>query len=121
MNTKNAQYNVAGGIDCEIEHPRFGWIPFTASPDDEESKGRELFVLLDEDSATLAYVPPIIDEEAEALEALTRAIKKAEEESAKLFFRLCKVLIDGGVINPNAPDMAQIKTAFQEWKTLRGV
>lgn len=27
-------------IDCEIEHPRYGWIPFTANPDDPEEHGR---------------------------------------------------------------------------------
>lgn len=29
-------------IDLEINHPTFGWIPFTASPDDVEDHGREI-------------------------------------------------------------------------------
>lgn len=29
-------------IDCEFLHPLFGWIPFTANPDDVESHGREI-------------------------------------------------------------------------------
>ena len=29
-------------IDCEIEHPNFGWLPFTASPDDTEEHGRAI-------------------------------------------------------------------------------
>lgn len=33
-------------IDCEIEHPSFGWIPFTASPTDVELHGREIFAAL---------------------------------------------------------------------------
>jgi hypothetical protein len=32
-----------GYIDCEINHPKFGWIPFTARPDDVELHGREIY------------------------------------------------------------------------------
>ena len=34
MDYRNANYNERGGIDCEINHPAYGWIPFTASPKD---------------------------------------------------------------------------------------
>ena len=30
-------------IDCEYEHPVFGWIPYTASPNDVEPLGVEIF------------------------------------------------------------------------------
>jgi len=43
MNTRNARYNSRGSIDVEIEHPKFGWIPFTADPNDPEPHGRQLF------------------------------------------------------------------------------
>jgi len=39
----SAAYNAAGTIDMEVEHPVFGTIPFTASPDDTEEHGRLLF------------------------------------------------------------------------------
>lgn len=42
MNTRNAKYNEFGTIDCEIEHPKFGWIPFTASSDDPDDGGRKI-------------------------------------------------------------------------------
>jgi hypothetical protein len=29
--------------DCEINHPQFGWIPFTASKNDIEEHGRAIF------------------------------------------------------------------------------
>ena len=32
MQIKNAVYTADGGIDCEIEHPAYGWIPYTAVP-----------------------------------------------------------------------------------------
>jgi hypothetical protein len=40
---RDAVYNAAGSIDCEILHPTYGWIPFTASPDDVEQHGREIY------------------------------------------------------------------------------
>ena len=30
-------------IDCEIEHPVYGWIPFTANPNDSEPIGKDVF------------------------------------------------------------------------------
>lgn len=30
-------------IDCEIEHPVYGWIPFTANPDDFELIGKDVY------------------------------------------------------------------------------
>lgn len=30
-------------INLEINHPTYGWIPFTASPDDVEAHGKQLF------------------------------------------------------------------------------
>lgn len=44
-------------IDCEIEHPQYGWIPFTASPNDVEQHGREIFAQLSQ-GVIADYVPP---------------------------------------------------------------
>jgi hypothetical protein len=46
--TRNAEWNGFGGIDVELEHPEYGWIPFTANPHDELEHGRELFRQLSE-------------------------------------------------------------------------
>jgi len=45
MLIRNLQYANQEGtlIDIEIEHPTYGWIPFTASPDDFEEHGRVLY------------------------------------------------------------------------------
>ena len=42
MKIRNATFNHFGTIDCEIEHPKHGWIPFTASPDDPEKFGKDI-------------------------------------------------------------------------------
>jgi hypothetical protein len=44
-------------IDCELDHPQYGWIPFTASPDDVEQYGREIFAALAQGNVA-EYVPP---------------------------------------------------------------
>jgi hypothetical protein len=50
----NAEHTL---IDCEINHPTYGWIPFTASPDDVEAHGREIFAVLSQGDVA-EYVPP---------------------------------------------------------------
>ena len=43
MNIRNARHAPGGMIDCEYEHPKLGWIPFTANQDDIEPLGREIY------------------------------------------------------------------------------
>jgi hypothetical protein len=43
MEVRNPVFNKRGTIDCEINHPVYGWIPFTASPDDCEDHGRAIY------------------------------------------------------------------------------
>jgi hypothetical protein len=50
----NAEHTL---IDCEINHSTYGWIPFTASPDDVEAHGREVFATLSKGEVA-EYVPP---------------------------------------------------------------
>lgn len=63
METRNAQYNKFGGIDCEINHPVFGWIPSTLSEDDAETAG--LFAQVLAAGNIAAYVPPQTPTQAE--------------------------------------------------------
>lgn len=46
-------------IDCEVLHPEFGWIPFTATGGDVEEMGRAVFNSILQSSAEIApYEPP---------------------------------------------------------------
>lgn len=60
MEAKNAKYNADGTIDLEINHLQYGWIPFTASPEDSEEHGRALYALAiaGEFGEIVPYVPP---------------------------------------------------------------
>lgn len=40
---RSPEYNANGTIDVEINHPDFGWIPFTADQNDVEPHGRQIF------------------------------------------------------------------------------
>ena len=61
MNIRNATYNKLGSIDCEIEHPDFGWIPHTASENDPETLQIYARILNGDAGAIAAYVAPPID------------------------------------------------------------
>ena len=60
MQVKNPSYNAVGTIDLEIDHPTYGWIPFTAALDDTEALGKELYAkAIAGDYGTIApYIEP---------------------------------------------------------------
>lgn len=76
MKFRNAKFNAAGSINCEIEHPKYGWIPFAATANDPAAHGREIH------AAALASGPePYAD--TRTLEDL-RASKNAAINAARL-------------------------------------
>jgi hypothetical protein len=58
MDYNNPIFTDTGAIDCEINHPDLGLIPFTASPDDPEQHGRDLFAKISAAGGVAAYVEP---------------------------------------------------------------
>lgn len=62
MKIKNVVRNSVGGFDCEIKHAVYGWIPFTASHDDVDIFGREIYLRIDggEFGVIADYEPPIV-------------------------------------------------------------
>ena len=77
MNYRNAKHISAGRIDCEIEHPVYGWIPFTCDPEDTGAvfDVAALYAVMISDKKTAAYVPPSqaeLDAEQAALVRDTR-------------------------------------------------
>lgn len=68
IEVRNAHYNQHGEVDLEINHPDYGWIPFTASPNDPDPFGRDVFAQLD--PATIApYVASSVDIDGQILSA----------------------------------------------------
>ena len=65
MNYRNAKYiNDSGWIDCEIQHPQFGWIPYTLNPADTDMtvNNGDLLEAMAKKGDVSAYIPPTQDE-----------------------------------------------------------
>ncbi len=59
MKYRNSTYTKNGAIDCEINHPKFGWIPFTAVKGD--SKTDDFFTEMEASGNVSEYVaPPVL-------------------------------------------------------------
>jgi hypothetical protein len=92
MNYRNAKFNAFGTIDCEIEHPVYGWIPFHCDPEDKGAQfdTAELFAEMQPYAAS--YVPPpapTIEEIAtqQLAEAKINRAAAFQRESDPLFFK----------------------------------
>jgi hypothetical protein len=86
MNFRNAKYIKNGWIDCEIEHPKFGWIPFTCDPNDTGAAfdTKELFDRMVASKKVAAYIPPTQAElEAQQIQ-LVRAKRDALLEESDI-------------------------------------
>lgn len=60
MEYRNAIHNHFGGVDMEINHPQYGWIPFTASPEDIEPLGKELYELTKNTAQEAGPAPEVV-------------------------------------------------------------
>jgi len=61
MNYRNAKYiNNNGWIDCEIQHPVYGWGPYTLNPADTDMtiNNDDLLAAMATNDDVAAYVPP---------------------------------------------------------------
>lgn len=68
---RNARYNHLGTIDLDLWTEEYGWLPFTASPDDDEAMGRRVFSQAVNGDVE-AYHPPSDAELRALMPALTR-------------------------------------------------
>lgn len=88
MNYRNAKRNENNSIDCEINHPIYGWVPFTCDPRDTESAldVSTLYAAMDTDPNTAPYVyvqpSPLTREQISLLRAEAYSV-----EADPLFFK----------------------------------
>jgi len=109
MNYRNAQYIDSTRIDCEIEHPVHGWIPYTLDPADTDMtvNNGDLLSAMAASGDVAAYVPPT---QEELTEALAQAVRSERDQ------RLLAV----DTIAGNALRWAALSEASQsEWATYR--
>jgi len=73
MEYRNPVYTEDGRIDCEINHPEYGWIPFTCDPDDTGAAFDVAGLFAEMQPETAPYVaPPAITYTDEENAARTR-------------------------------------------------
>lgn len=70
MEYRNAKHIGQNRIDCEINHPELGWIPFTCDPEDTGAQFdvAELHGRMAADPDAVPYIPPT-QEELDAIAA----------------------------------------------------
>lgn len=58
MNYRNPKFLKNGWIDCEIEHPQHGWVPFTCDPNDTGAQFDTAALFAEMQPHAAAYTPP---------------------------------------------------------------
>jgi hypothetical protein len=85
MDIRKPVFTAENRIDCEINHPDYGWVPFTADPNDVEKSGREIYkIALAMKPAPYVAPRPVVPTKEEQ-EALRHAAYTAEADP--LFFK----------------------------------
>lgn len=80
MAIRNAKHAADGSITVEYEHPKYGWIPFSARLDDSEQLGRDLYA-----EAIAGTVDPVPAPTAKEVAAAAKIAKDtADAASAKV-------------------------------------
>lgn len=82
MNYRNAKYiDNEGRIDCEIEHPVYGWIPYTLDPNDTDNTvdNSELLALMYEQDDVVAITQEELDSQLAEEIRYQRDLKLATE------------------------------------------
>jgi len=100
MDIRNARFTADGhSIDCEINHPTLGWIPFTASPDDPEAFGKDVYATIVAAGGIAPYEAPAVDLTAYA------AAKRFEVETGG-------VTVNGATVDTSRESQAMITGAY---------
>ena len=77
MEVRNARYIDDTRIDCEINHPVHGWIPYTLDPNDTDTTVDNVALMAAMAGNIAPYVPPSAAEVAAAKSAQVRAHRDA--------------------------------------------
>lgn len=105
MKIRNPKFNAQGTIDCEVNDPKHGWIPFTASPDDSELAGTLVYdaALAMKPEPYAPPAPPTPAEIAAAHERTADAMMGGSVYAAALSATLVDIHMQyGGMTQPQA-------------------
>lgn len=86
MDIRNPIFTADNRIDCEIDHPVYGWIPFTADRNDVEQHGRDIY------EVALSMVPDAYVQPTDADVAEAEA-ERMQYERASMSLSFAQLLI----------------------------
>jgi len=75
----NPVYTQFGTINCVVNHPKYGWIRFTADPNDPEQHGVDLYNQIVADGNIAEHVAPVIPPEVLEAQRIAAIKSKAQE------------------------------------------
>lgn len=110
MEFRNAEYTEDGSIKTEVNHPVLGWVPFTASPNDPEKYGRDIFAEIDASGNAAEYVVPTPPTQADTL-AAERAGMVVSRFQAKAALSAAGLLTDAETAVVGADALTQLAWA----------
>ena len=125
MNYRNATFREDGRIDCEIDHPKYGWIPFTADPADPAA-GIDVAALVEritQAGDAAPYIPPPPAEVAAlalraALDRYTLAAQAHLDATARAAGYDSITNAISFADEPAVPKFQQDGLAFRSWRSL---
>jgi hypothetical protein len=80
MKFRNPVFTAEHSIDCEIEHPEYGWIPFTCDPHDTGAEFDTAALYAEMEPLTAPYVPPPPPGPAEVAAAMRETFRIAVQD-----------------------------------------
>ena len=110
MQAQNPKYNAVGTIDLEIDHPLYGWLPFTASPNDANGADIYAQAVAGEYGEIAPYVAP---EPVPPTAAQIEAMRKAayQDEADPIYFKAQR---EEATMDEWLAKIAEIKARYPE-------
>jgi hypothetical protein len=119
MDYRNPAFNRFGTIDCEIEHPKWGWIPFTCDPSDTGAEFNTAALFAEMQPHAAPYVeppPPPPPSPAELIDTYRRAVQAHIDATAQARGYDSGVSAASYAGDPN-PAWAAEAAAFIAWRS----
>lgn len=125
MDYRNALAIADGRIDCEIKHPRFGWIPYTIDPADTAAgiDAAALYERITTAGDAAPYTPPppeaiAAEQQRRLLEQLTTEVQAHLDTTAQAagYDNIYTAVTYAD--EPAVPKFAAEGAAFRAWRSL---
>ena len=119
---RNVSQNTYGSIECEIEHWKFGWIPYTARASDDQSADLHAKLLVDHPYMPFTPVPVVVvTGEMVKQEARRRILAIAPDWKQRNLNAEQAALLKKGQENWDADEMARWSAAEAIWIQINAV